>query len=52
MNEWKVFVEIYISKFNAADVDGNLMLTEAELAPSIEDIHGIKDLIANTTMWS
>lgn len=31
MNEWKLFTEIYITKFNAADKDQNLLLTATEM---------------------
>ena len=38
MNEWKLFRNIYIEKFNLADADKNLRLTSAELIKGIEDI--------------
>lgn len=51
MNEWKLFRNIYIEKFNAADADKNLRLTSAELIVGIKDISGINDIITNTTIW-
>lgn len=51
MNEWKLFRNIYIAKFNDADKDKNLRLTAAELIEGIKDISGINAIITNTTLW-
>jgi hypothetical protein len=51
MNEWKLFRNIYIEKFELADKDKNLHLTAEELVKGIEDIAGINSIISNTTLW-
>ena len=51
MNEWRLFRNIYIEKFNLADTDKNLRLTPAELIEGIKDIQGINAIISNTTLW-
>ena len=51
MNEWRLFRNIYIEKFNEADTDKNLRLTPAELINGIKDIQGINAIITNTTLW-
>jgi len=51
MNEWKLFRNIYIEKFNGADTDKNLRLTSAELIEAVKDIQGINAIVTNTTLW-
>jgi len=51
MNEWKLFRNIYIERFNTADTDKNLRLTSAELIEGVKDISGINAIITNTTVW-
>ena len=51
MNEWKLFRNIYIEKFELADADKDLRINAAELVKGIEDIGGINSIISNTTLW-
>lgn len=51
MQEWKLFHNIYISKFRAADTDGNLRLNSEELVEGLKDINGADELISNSTLW-
>lgn len=51
MNEWKLFHNIYITKFREADKKEDLRLSREELVDGLKDIVGVDTLVSNSTLW-
>ena len=50
IHEWKIFVEMFINRFDEADANHDLLIDESEFAKSLEDIPGLINFRKNAQL--